>query len=478
MAPSPSDSAPAEHPIQDGRPSAALPFREKLAVGIGGMPVFFGQLGVKNMAVSVYQMMLGVNPGLLGIVLAIPRLADAFLDPLVGKLSDNCRLRVGRRRPFIAAGAVALALTYGSIWMVSPAWSEAGKLVYLLGTSLLFYVCFAFFSVPYQSLTLEMSPDYDERTSVMGHYAFWYKAAELFYQWIFPLSQIAFFVSPIVGVRSANWGVAALVFGVAGMVPAWLGRERYFERASHQAKVRFVPALREALRDRAMTFLIAMTLMKVIANMIGSSMDYYLLVYYLCDGDIARGSYMKGILSSAYAVVGFASIPVLSWLCHKIGKRGALIEVYVLVVFAGIGKWFLFTPGIGWWLLIDPLLSGPILVAIGMVIPSMLADVCDRDELRHGQRREGMFGALFLWVQKAGIALAFLVTGLALNLVGFDSKLGGHQSAATFFWMRFLLAGATVVTALAALVFAWRYPIGRREAEETRRLLELRRGAV
>src|ERR1043165_6915704 len=113
-----------------------------------------------------------------------------------------------------------------------------------------------------------------------------------------------------------------------------------------------------------------------------------------------------------------------------------------------------------------------------MVMPSMMADVCDEDELRHGQRREGMFGAVFMWIQKTGVAIAFLGTGIALDYVGFDVKLAGHQSPETFFWMRALLAGATSITAAIAVVIACFYPITREKAEETRRQLEARRGAV
>lgn len=473
-----SDFAAASPGLASASQPDKLGFWEKVTVGTGGLAIFFGQLSVKSMAVPVYQMILGVNPGWLGMVLAIPRLWDAMIDPWVGNVSDNFRSRFGRRRPFIVVGALTMGIAYGTIWMVSPDWSEKGKLAYLLVTSLIFYTCYAIYSVPYQSLTYEMTPDYDERTHVMGHSSFWYKAGEFIYQWVFAVSQMALFAAPMMGVRIMNWGVAVLILGFVGMIPGLFGRERYFQQAARQEKVRFWAGIRAALHNKALLILVTLTMLKMLANMIGSSMDYYLLVYYMFGGDIATGSYWKGILSSAYAVVGFASIPLLAWLCDRLGKKETLVAVYAMVVVAGVGKWLLFTPGIGWWLLLDPLLSGPILVAVTMVIPSMMADVCDEDELQFGQRREGMFGAVYLWIQKTGIALAFLGTGIALNLSGFDSKLGGHQSPETFSWMRLLLGGATSITALVAMIVALFYPITRKRAAETRRRLEERRGTV
>jgi len=458
--------------------SRPLTFAEKTVVGVGGMPVFFGQLSVKGMAVPVYQMLLGVNPGWLGVVLALPRLWDAFIDPWVGNWSDNCRSRFGRRRPFLLAGALAMAVSYGFIWMVPGDWSEKGKLLWLLGTSLVFYTCYAIYSVPYQSLTYEQSPDYDERTRIMGHVSFWYKAGEFVSQWVFALSQAAIFAAPLIGVRVMGWVVAVVVFALVAAIPAVLGRERYLRRTATQERQPFLPSLRAALANKALRIVVTLTMLKLFANMIGSSMDYYLLVYYMHDGDVAAGSYWKGILSSAYAVVGFASIPLLNWMCRRFGKKETIIAIYGLVIAAGVGKWFLFTPGIGWWLLLDPLLSGPILVAISMVLPSMMADVCDEDELATGKRREGMFGAVFLWMQKTGVAVAFLGTGLALNFARFDVKLGGAQTPETFLWMRGLLAGATILTAAVALWIARYYPITRERAAATRAALEARRGAV
>jgi Na+/melibiose symporter-like transporter len=89
-----------------------------------------------------------------------------------------------------------------------------------------------------------------------------------------------------------------------------------------------------------------------------------------------------------------------------------------------------------------------------------------------------MFGAVFMWIQKTGVALAYLGTFVSLDLVGFDSKLAGKQSPETFLWMRGLLAGATCVTALIGVGVALFYPITRARAEATRRALEARRGAV
>ncbi|MCK7541929.1 MAG: MFS transporter [Marinilabiliales bacterium] len=50
---------------------------------------------------------LGLSAFWLGLILIIPRLWDAFSDPIVGHLSDNTRSRLGRRRPYLLIGGIA-----------------------------------------------------------------------------------------------------------------------------------------------------------------------------------------------------------------------------------------------------------------------------------------------------------------------------------------------------------------------------------
>ena len=109
-----------------------------------------------------------------------------------------------------------------------------------------------------------------------------------------------------------------------------------------------------------------------------------------------------------------------------------------------------------------------------VILASMMADICDEDELKHGLRREGMFAAVFSWLEKSVVSAAFFGTGLALGLSGFDVELGAAQSVDTFTKMRLFLAGAPSLTALLAIVALAFYPITAATAAETRRKLDQR----
>ena len=62
-----------------------VPTSEKIALGAGSLPAFLGYAGVSTLAFPVYQMTYGVNAFLLGIALMVPRIWDAFADPLMGQ---------------------------------------------------------------------------------------------------------------------------------------------------------------------------------------------------------------------------------------------------------------------------------------------------------------------------------------------------------------------------------------------------------
>jgi GPH family glycoside/pentoside/hexuronide:cation symporter len=134
-----------------------ISFREKTALGVGSFAGFLGGTLVKSLAVPVYQMTLGVNPALLGIALALPRLWDAFTDPVMGNISDNFQSRFGRRKPFIVAGAVLTGISFGIIWMVPQHWSDIAKLAYFITASLIYYTCYTIYAAPKSPPSVDFS---------------------------------------------------------------------------------------------------------------------------------------------------------------------------------------------------------------------------------------------------------------------------------------------------------------------------------
>jgi GPH family glycoside/pentoside/hexuronide:cation symporter len=452
-------------------------FWEKLAFGVGTLPVFYAIAGVNSFAIPVYQMTLKLDPVLVGAALAIPRFLDAFLDPVMGRISDNTRSRWGRRRPYIFCGAILQAVLFGMIWMVPSTWSHSAMAAYLIGTLMMFYIGYSIYSVPLNSLGYEMTPDYRERTNVWAFATFFNKVGELSYGWIFPLT--ALFASVMQGVQVIGWVIGLVVVGGMGILPSLFVKERYFKKAEKQEKVHIWPALKASASNRAFMLLVGLMVLQIGAGMLASNLDFYLIVYYMFGGDVPQGAVWKAWLSTGYAVLGLVWIFPITWLSNRYGKHVTLGITFGLVLLGAAGKWFLFTPGHPWKILLDPVLCGPVWVAIYALTRSMLADICDEDELRHGFRREGVFGAVFSWVEKTGFSFGFLGAMLILKLTGFNAaNASGIQTPDTILSMRLVLTVSTAAWAILALIILYYYPLNRKRAYEIRDALEARRGKV
>jgi GPH family glycoside/pentoside/hexuronide:cation symporter len=108
----------------------------------------------------------------------------------------------------------------------------------------------------------------------------------------------------------------------------------------------------------------------------------------------------------------------------------------------------------------------------------MISDVCDYDELKTHQRREGVFGAIYWWMVKFGMTLAGLLTGVLLKVSGFDVALKSQQTEKTLFLLRVFDVGIPVITSILALLIILSYSISESRAFEIREELERRRGKI
>lgn len=111
---------------------------------------------------------LGLSPILAGMVLLFGQIWDAVNDPIVGYLSDRTRSRFGRRRIFMAASAVPLGLSYILMWRLPAGMPQWSTFLLAVMVYILYDTCMTAFFVPYQAMGIEITKNYDERTSLVA----------------------------------------------------------------------------------------------------------------------------------------------------------------------------------------------------------------------------------------------------------------------------------------------------------------------
>ena len=446
-----------------------------LAAAIGGMTI------VLNLA-------LGMNPALVGLLGALPRLTDALTDPLMGYISDHTRSRWGRRRPYIFVGAILAGLLYALLWQLPGDRSESFYFWYFLGGSILFYGAYTVFATPWVALGYELTPDYNERTRLMGVQNFIGQLAYVISPWfLWIMTNQDWFPDQMEGAKGLAIGVGIAAAGL-GILPAILLRERLKDvaaaeiegtgRASgamHQFR-EFFKGLKETVSSKPFLKLCAATFLVFNGFILISSFQFYVIIYYVFRGDQALGAEYAGYAGTVGAVSTFVVIVLVTWLGTRIGKRRAFFVSTGISIFGYVLKWFCYNPEIP----ILVVLPAPFM-AFGLgglftLMGSMIADVVDLDELKTHQRREGMFGSIYWWVVKLGMAAALAGGGVLLNATGFDVALDGAQTASTITLMRLFDAFIPALTSAVAIWAVASYPITEQRANEVREELERRRG--
>ena len=135
-----------------------------------------------------------------------------------------------------------------------------------------------------------------------------------------------------------------------------------------------------------------------------------------------------------------------------------------------------FSPEYPWLQIIFMMMIQPGLMCIWVLNGSIIADVCDHDELATGMRREGMFGAAFTFITKCASAGVTLFAGYVLVMAGWKDETS--VSPETLWNLRMLFVVVPVVLLGTAIVLISRYPTTEQTAYAIRDQLVARRGRV
>ncbi len=465
--------------------SDRIPLFQKIMFAVGNSMDFFATgLMVGVLWMPYFNIGLGISPARLGLVLMILQAWNAFLDPVMGNISDNARTSWGRRRPFLATGAFLTACLSPWIWRPPTAWGETGMVVYLVVLGLLFYTCFSSWAMPYYSMQLELTPNYDERTRLNAWSAVFGKLTGLCGSWAMALLSSSLFADPatghpdiVHGMKVCSWFVAGAIL-VVGLLPAIFVKERYYAEARNQAREPFWQSIRESARCRPLWLLIGLSFFLVVGSTSVNTLAQYLNIYYVNHGDIAKASVIIGFKGTLLVVTGLLCIPFYTWMGERYDKKVVVGLMIGVTMIGHLLNVFLMTPANPWLQIIPGFFESSAIAAVWLFVPSMKADAADYDELHTCRRREGSLNAFYSWFIKAALTCSMGLGGWVLEFSGFDVKLVHEQPAPVLNMMLWLYVALPMVVWAVALAFVWRYPLDRVKMAGVRAQLEARRGKV
>lgn len=469
-----------------------VPFKEKLAYGIGGL-MDGGGVSMMSCVMVAFMEHNGIALGLATTIFMIAKLWDAITDPFMGFISDNTRGKWGRRKPYMFWGGISLLLCIFLVFLPVREWgmSVGGFTAYIILMYLLWNTCSTVTQVPYCSMASDITPSFRERNNANTvKLVFTAIASGLGY--VLPLLFIEalktdkanwLFMPKIDGVQF--WLLMSIIFGVlfgGGLVICGLFvKERINPKTPkrHFNFKQFVNSYAVPYKNRSYRWHIAM----YVSAFACMDMISALAVYYATD--VWKGYKLFGMDMSSLFII--APLMVAAVVMFPLAR----------VMMDKKSKQFAFRMGLPFYIgggimlaIMDPSWAPPILVPIVALIMGLgfggaqmmpwiiFPDTVDVAEMATGQRPTGTYSGMMTLARKVGGALAVGFVGWVIDPFYLPKdQLGpdGMQPQEALLAIRLVLGITVAVLITIALVSSFRYKVTSAKLTRIRYFIEARK---
>jgi GPH family glycoside/pentoside/hexuronide:cation symporter len=445
-------------PAEPETPRAAVaPGAAKLSLGVMlafGAPTFAGAamgIPIGVLMPIFYTDVVGAPLGYVAMAIALARSFDALTDPIMGWVTDRTRTRWGRRKPYIALGVPLAAVCIYALFSPPQSLDPLQASLWFLGAFGLYFLFHTVYEIPHGALGVELTLDYHERSRLFGIRTFFIGAGTL--------GVLAFLSTLRASLESqderAVFTSVALTVGTLLVllyaVLLWVVPERpeFARRRSNP----LIPGVRRSLRNRPFRIIFLAGIINAIPAAIPAVMLPYLVKYVIQPPNPET---WVAIELAIYLGTGMFCLPLHMWLARRIGKLKTLI-LNSLIGIGGTVLFFFAGEGDTGFLSLVMFIVGIQSHAGMFLVPAMVADSIDYDELLTGKRREAQFGS-FLGLLPKFFAIPGQAVPLAvLASVGFVPN--QEQTPEVILCIKVLFAVFPPAFYIAALTVMSRYPI-------------------
>ena len=452
-----------------------------------------------------YTDVLGIKGTAAGMILLVARFFDAFVDPVVGILSDRTNTRWGKYRPSVLWTAVPFALLF-VLAFSTPDFSERGKILYAGVTYILLMSMYSFNNTPYCSLGGVMSSDIKERTSISSVRFVTATIATFVVQGL-TLPLVAKFGQ---GNAQKGWHwtivIYAIIVAALLVVTFFSARERIAPPAGQKTSIK--QDFQDLIQSKPWKAMFTLTLFLFITLALwGSSMSYYF--NYVVNKD-ALFSFLRNVglvaeqgqsygafhsLLSAFGLiaksnaevfaVGFSLFNMIGqvvtlvgviflsqFLSNIFGKRDVFIACLALTALFTTLFFFVDAASINTIFIINILKS----LAYAPTIPllwAMMGDVADHSEWVNHRRATGFVFAGIVFALKAGLGFGGAICGAIIDAFGFVPNV--QQSQESILGIKLSSSVIPAFTFLIGVIALFFFPISKSYNEKVQAELRKRR---
>ena len=413
---------------------------------------------------------LGVAALAAGAVIAIAKVWDVIIDPVIGALTDRDLERNGSRRRLMLIGACALPVLFALTFAVPPALGPVAAGIWVLLAFTLTATAFSLFQVPYIALPAELTPRYDERTRLLTWRVVVLTLAILLFGAGGPaLRRVS--EDPVVGYLVMGI-VCGVVIGLGMLVSTTVARRTApaagVAPVGQKTGIRehYAAGIRALRRSRPFRMLLATFVLQALATGLMLAGAQYVATWVLHSEAAVELLFIALIAPALLAAPGWGAV------ARRIGKeRTFAIASVVFGVAALTILGVLWVPGE--WIYVPVGVAGIAYAGMQSLPMAMLPDVISHDErtapdAAGGAGRAGAFSGVWTAGETVGFALGATTLSLILAMTGYVSRAAGEvvqqpDAAVTGIVVSFSLVPAALIAV--SLVTLARYPLRRADID-------------
>lgn len=380
---------------------------------------------------------LKMNPVVVGLILTISRVFNAFTDPILGALLDRTETKFGKFRPFMMCGSLIMNITFILLFQLSFFIPEDVRVVWVIA-------CYAIWDMGYSMMTAVNKSALSVVTKNPKHRPVSGIAGGIYTTLVSMLLLVG--ITPYLkqqGGLGSQSGWATISFIVVGLnvlllTMAVIGisakdKPEFFRKANGaKEKVKLKDYIEVIKINRPLQMLMVSAGSNKLADVIDSSC----LIYF----------YM-------YAVKNINLQPIVAGFGTPVTLAGAFLAGGIAIRF-GLKKTFV----LGAW--VNLIITGTLLIVrpfSGNLVPlfiflmslnsvcrrmtsqnvdPMIAEIIDYHNYKTGKFMPGIIGALFSFVDKIISSFAGTIVGFVMGFAGYKS---GAEPTTALFWTTLLL---------------------------------------
>lgn len=140
--------------------------KEKFAYGIGAVGKDMVYMLSASYILYYYQDIMGISAWIMGIILLVARVFDAFNDPIMGVLVAKTKTKWGKFRPWLFIGTLTNAIVLYFMFACPPSLDGAGLVAYAAVFYIIWGVTYTMMDIPYWSMVPAFTEGGKERENL------------------------------------------------------------------------------------------------------------------------------------------------------------------------------------------------------------------------------------------------------------------------------------------------------------------------